>query len=225
MRAGDDDRHQHAHGHRHFVADHLGRLAHAAEQRPLAAGAVAGQDDAEHFGGHDGQHEEDGDVQRPGHPAVGERQGQEGEEGAAEGDVGPQAEEHLVGVGGDEVFLDEQLDAVGDGLQPAELAADAGGAEAVLDAAGDLAFQPDEEDGGDGHESKQQQHRQQGGDPVGEVRRHAQQFRQVDHEQAPPPGRGSHRGTGLTGLTVWSGRRRGKQQVRRTALDRIRTGG
>ena len=33
------------------------------------------------------------------HPAVGERQGDEGREGAAKGDVGPEAEEHLVGVG------------------------------------------------------------------------------------------------------------------------------
>ena len=67
-----------------------------------------------------------------------ERQGEEGDERAAEGDVRAEAEEHLVGVGGDEVFLDEQLDAVGEGLQPAELAADAGGAEAVLDAAGQI---------------------------------------------------------------------------------------
>ena len=74
-------------------------------------------------------------------------------ERAAEGDVGPEAEEELVGVGGDEVFLDEQLDAVGEGLQPAELAADARRAEAVLNAAGDLAFEPDEEDGGAGHEA------------------------------------------------------------------------
>ena len=86
------------------------------------------------------------------HDAVAERQRDEGEERAAEGDVRAEAEEHVIGVGGDEVFLDEQLDAVGEGLQPAELAADAGGAEAVLDAAGDLAFQPDEEDGGDGDE-------------------------------------------------------------------------
>ena len=154
--------HEDAQGHRHFVADHLGGLAHAAEQRPFAAGAVAGQDDAEHLGGHDRQHEEDADVQRLGHPAVGERQGEEGEEGAAEGDVRPEAEEHLVGVGGDEVFLDEQLDAVGDGLQPAELAADAGGAEAILNAAGDLAFEPDEEDGGAGDEGEEQDHRQRG---------------------------------------------------------------
>ena len=82
-----------------------------------------------------------------GDDAVAERQGEEGEERAAEGDVRAEAEEELVGAGGDDVFLDEELDAVGDGLQPAELAADAGGAEAVLDAAGDLALQPDEEDG------------------------------------------------------------------------------
>ncbi len=53
---------------------------------------------------------------------------------------------------GDDVFLDEQLDAVGEGLQPAELAADAGRAEAILNAAGDFAFEPDEEDGRQQHE-------------------------------------------------------------------------
>ena len=79
-------------------------------------------------------------------------------ERAAKGDVRAEAEEHLVGVGGDQVFLDEQLHAVGDGLQPAELAADAGRAEPILDAAGDLAFQPDEEDGRDGDESEEQHH-------------------------------------------------------------------
>ena len=56
---------------------------------------------------------------------VAERQGDEGQEGAAQGDVGPDAEEQLIGRGRDEVFLDEQLHAVGQGLQPAELAADA----------------------------------------------------------------------------------------------------
>ena len=129
--------------------------------------------------------------ERLGDPAVGERQGEEGDEGAAEGDVRPEAEEHLVGVAGDEVFLDEQLDAVGDGLQPAELAADAGGAEAVLNAAGDLAFEPDEEDGGDGDEDEEEEDGDKGGDPVADGGGDAEQFRQVDHEQAPPPGRES----------------------------------
>ena len=90
-----------------------------------------------------------------GDDAVAERQDEESQEGAAKGDVGAEAEEQLVGAGGDEVFLDEQLHAVGEGLQPAELAADARGAEAVLNAAGDLAFQPDEEDGGHRHEADQ----------------------------------------------------------------------
>ena len=47
--AGHDHRHEDAQGHGNFVADHLGRFAHAAEQRPFAAGAVADEDDAEDF--------------------------------------------------------------------------------------------------------------------------------------------------------------------------------
>src|SRR5579862_6494918 len=120
--ARDDDRYNDANGHRHFVADHLSRFAHAAEQGPLAAGTVTGEYDAEYLRGHDGQHEEHADAQRFGDPTVGERQRDEGHEGTTERDIGSKTEEHLVGVAGNEVFLGEQLDAVGDGLQPAELA-------------------------------------------------------------------------------------------------------
>ena len=84
----------------HFVTDDLGRLAHAAEQRPFAAGAVAGEDDAEHFGGHHRQHEEDRDAHVEGDDAVAERQGQECEERAAKGDIRAEPEEEMIGIGG-----------------------------------------------------------------------------------------------------------------------------
>ena len=75
---------------------------------------------------------------------------------------GPRRKRNVVGVGGDDVFLDEELDAVGEGLQPAELAADAGGAEAVLDAAGDFPLGPDEDEGGDGDKGDEGHSRDQG---------------------------------------------------------------
>ena len=94
--------------------------------------------------------------------AVAEGQGEEGQEGADQGDVGAEAEEQVVGAGGDDVFLDQQFHAVGQRLQPAELAADAGGAEAVLDAAGDLALQPHGKDRGNQHEGDKGNGRDQG---------------------------------------------------------------
>ncbi len=72
--AGDDDRHQDAQGHGDFIAHHLGRLAHAAEQRPFASRAIADEDDAEDLRRHDGEHVEDGDVHLAGHDAIAERQ-------------------------------------------------------------------------------------------------------------------------------------------------------
>ena len=59
-RAGDQHRHDDAHAQRHFVADHLGRFAHGAEQRPLRGRGIAGQDHAEHFQAQHGQDEEHG---------------------------------------------------------------------------------------------------------------------------------------------------------------------
>src|SRR5205085_2298634 len=86
---------------------------------------------------------------------IAEGEGKVGEEGAGQGDVRSETEEHLVGGRRDEVFLDEQLHAVGERLQPAELAADARRAEAVLDTAGDLAFEPYGEDGGNEQETNE----------------------------------------------------------------------
>ena len=58
-------------------------------------------------------------------------------------------EEELIGPIGHQVFFGEELEAVGQGLQPAEFAADARWAQAILDAAGNLALHPDEEERAD----------------------------------------------------------------------------
>ena len=63
-----------------------------------------------------------------------------------QGDDGGQGEEETVGVRRDVVFLGEQLDAVGNGLQKS-VPADAHGAEALLDVAGDLALHPGQRNG------------------------------------------------------------------------------
>ena len=139
--------------------------------------------------------------------AVAERQGQECQERSGQGDVGPQAKEQMVGVGGDDVFLDEQLHAVGECLQPAEFAADACGAKAVLDAAGDLAFQPHRKNGIDEHESPSGLRRRQAQAKKGS-RRTSTIFENFDNSRH---GTGSSTAvfanwpSGLVGVTVWAG--------------------
>ena len=151
--AGHDHRHQDAQRHGDFIAHHLRRLAHAAEQRPLASRAIADQDNAEDLRRQDGEHVEKRDVHFLSDDAVAEGQSQIGHERAGEGDVGAEAEEHVIGGIGNDVFLDEELHAVGEGLQPAELAPHARRPQAVLDAAGDLALHPHRKNGRDQHET------------------------------------------------------------------------
>ena len=64
----------------------------------------------------------------------------DGDERAGEGDDGREDEERALDGEGHQVFLEEELDAVGERLQQAE-GADAGGAPAVLHAAEDLALE------------------------------------------------------------------------------------
>ena len=82
--------------------------------------------------------------------AAGERNRHERGERRAEADVGRDLEQQLVGPVGHQVFFGDQLEAVGQRLQPAELAADARRAEPILNAAGDFALQPDEDQRADG---------------------------------------------------------------------------
>jgi hypothetical protein len=141
--------HYDAHAHRHFVAHHLGRFTHRAEQRPLRRRRVAGQNYAEDFDSHHGQDEEYAHIQIERYPAVAERQRQVSTERGAKADVGCDTEEHSVGPFGHQIFFGDQLQAVGQRLQPAEFTADARGAQPILDAAGHFALQPDETQGSD----------------------------------------------------------------------------
>ena len=159
-----DDGHQDADGPRDLVADHLGRFAHAAEEGPLAARAVAAEDNAEDLAGHDRQHVEDRYVHVLGDDSIAEGQGHKRQEGTGQRDVGPETEEDVIRIVGDNVFLDEELEAVGEGLQPAELAPDARGPESILDAGGNFALQPDKIDRGEKHERDQDHGRDQGDD-------------------------------------------------------------
>ena len=156
-RADDKHRNNDAQADRNFVADDLGRFAHAAEERPFAAGGVAREDDAEYFQTQHSNDEEHRDVDFLSGPAVGEGKGHVGRETGGEADVGSELEEERVGVLGSDVFLGDQFDAVGEGLQPAELAADARGTEAVLNAAGNFAFEPDENKCADRNDVDQQE--------------------------------------------------------------------
>ena len=158
-RAGRHDADDDREAQRDLVADHLAGLAHRPVNGPLVIAGPPRQDDADHLDAQDGQHPEEADVEprlevefRP------ERQCQEGGEDRRERQVRREAEQKRVGAGGDQVFLQQQFAAVGDGLEQADRA-DAVGPEPALDVPGHLPLPPDaehrdgrgeaDEDGGD----------------------------------------------------------------------------
>ena len=115
--------------HRDLVADHLGGRAQRAEQRVGRAGGPAGQHDAVHADRAHRQHQqhrhrEVGELQRGvvvedrdlGAP----RDDGEADEGARRGDHWRDDEDQLVRAQRDDVFLQRQLERVGDRLQQAE---------------------------------------------------------------------------------------------------------
>ena len=118
---------------------------HAAEQRPLRAAGVPGQDHSDHLKRHHREHHVQPDVEADGDPSVGEGQEHQGCQGTHDDHVGSDSEKRPVRIGRDKIFLLDQFSAIGECLEPAELASDPGGAEPVLDSARDLALGPDED--------------------------------------------------------------------------------
>ena len=155
-RAGNQHRHDDAHPQRHLIADHLGRLAHRPEQRPFGGRRIAGQDHAKHFQPDHGDDEEHRHIQPLPDPVVSERQGEIRGERGAEAHIRRDAEQHRVGPLGHQVFFGDQLQAVGQRLQPAEFAPDARRPEPILNPPGDLPLKPDEEQCADRDQRDQQ---------------------------------------------------------------------
>ncbi len=135
-----------------LVADHLRGGAKAAKESELVVRRPAGERDAVDADRGDAEDDEQADVDvgnvehldaysvdRDSLHASEGNDG-DGDQRARQGDDGGEDEERTLGGEGHEVFLEEELDAVGERLHQAE-GADAGGSPAVLDAAQDLALQ------------------------------------------------------------------------------------
>ena len=163
---GGRDGHQGTNRHRDFVADHLGRFTHSPEQRPLRAARIARQDDPHHLQRHDGQHEKQANVEVLGNPAIGPGKHQERRERGHEDQVRRHPEQHPVGRFGTEIFLLNQLDPVGEGLQPAEFTPDPRWPQSILDSSRDLAFQPDVNKGRHAKEAQHQSRMQHSGQQI-----------------------------------------------------------
>ena len=156
MRAGHqhDPHHREAHG--QLVGDHLGAGPQAAEQREVAVGRPAGQHHAVDRDGAHGQEQHQAGVEVGDHvveavaeevrlaPHRPEGQHRHHQEGGDEDDVGRQPEDRLVGAGGDQVLLGEQLEDVAEGLERAPRA-QVGGPDPPLEEAGELALEEDDE--------------------------------------------------------------------------------
>ncbi len=133
---------QHAHqrkAERNFIADHLGRGAQRAQQRVLAVGGPARQGDSVDAQRGDAENDENADVDIAGlsggvHHAGDLHRGADAEQvnDGTDGHQGNRSERHderqprrekidvLLHVGRRQVFLQQELDAVGKGLQQSE---------------------------------------------------------------------------------------------------------
>ena len=167
--AGLEDHGHHRQAHGRLVGDHLGRRPHRPEQRVLGPRRPAGQHHAVHRDRRHGQGEQDADG-RVGHLHEGgvaedvddpvvvavevPADGDDGEqqEGRDERQERRQHEHAALGPVRDEVLLEEELDAVGQGLEHAEGAGQVG-SDTVLHVRHELALEPDHQHGG-----QQQQH-------------------------------------------------------------------
>ena len=155
---------------RRLVADHLRGGPHRAEQRVLRAARPAGEHDAVDRDRRQRQHEQDADrrigelhprlVAEPRHDAVvavaevaAERDHAPHQERRDEREVRRELEHEPVGALGDQVLLEEQLDAVGQRLEDAERAGLVR-ADPVLHAGDHLALEPDHQHRGDERRSR-----------------------------------------------------------------------
>ncbi len=158
---GDDDGEERQ-AHRNLVADDLRDGTHRAVQGPLVVGGVTAHDEAEDADGGSGQEKEDAAVDGGGREERAE--GDDGERGHRRGEdhVGSEAEEELIGLARDDVFLREELDGVADqGAEPVpalrkdrpsadldlDLRSDFHGPEPALDDGGKLSLRVDRDRG------------------------------------------------------------------------------
>ena len=146
--------------HEDLVAHHLRGGAQPADQGVLAARRPAGEHHAVHGQRRHGEEEEEPDVEVGDDPALGDRDDDEGEQRRDQHQGRRDHEHPPVGERRRPVFLEEDLERVGEHLQQAGRA-DPVGAVAVLDEAEQPALVPDQA-GGDGeHDDEHEQHREQ----------------------------------------------------------------
>ena len=141
IKAGHQDRGNYRQAHRDFVGNHLRAGAQRAHQRVVGVGRPSRHDHAEHAQRRNAQHEQHADI----HVGDGVRgaEGHNNKDGEC-GDHDDQRrdpEDERVGLGRHDVFLDQKLERVGDGLQQA-VGADSHGAQANLHVRQNFPLQP-----------------------------------------------------------------------------------
>ena len=142
QRAGEQQHRDHHKADRDFVGHHLGRGAQRRQEGVFRVGGPARHDDAVDAERRHREEIENADIDVGDDPAVVERDHRPGGEGQRHADQRRQQEDHLVGAGRDDHFLEQEFERVGDGLQQAE-GADHIGAAAHLHRRPDLAVGQD----------------------------------------------------------------------------------
>ena len=127
-----------------FVADELGGAANGADDGIVTVGGPTAEDDAEKAERADANDEENADVDALGYAKAGTKvERAHGGERGNHRDDGGEPEDEGIRIARDDVFLDEELDSVGNGLEQT-VGANAHGAEASLHVGHELAFDEDD---------------------------------------------------------------------------------
>ena len=207
-RAGDQHDRGHGQAQHRLVGHQLGAGPNRTEQRILGSRRPARQHHAVDRDARHHQQEEDppgrvGQLQAGGVPGDGDgaADGHDGEhqQGREQHQVGRGPVDELVGAPGRERLLEEQLGAVGEGLEPA-VGAGPVGAVAHAELGHRLALVHDHEEHGDHHDGEDRHHLDEEDDPDGQVEAVVED--RITHPRHLPPGTGSSRDLGERGAGV-----------------------
>src|ERR1700722_13957427 len=165
VQTGHEDRRDDRQAHGHFQENQLHARAQSTNQRIVLIRSPARHHDAEHAQRRNSQHEEDADIHVGDGMRGAERNHHEDRERRQHHDERRDPEHEAVGFGRHDVFFEQQLDGVGNGLQE-PVRAHAHGAEAYLHVSENFAFQPVHRDHGNGEAEENEENVDEGPEEI-----------------------------------------------------------
>ena len=178
QRVGHHHHRQHSQGQGDFVANRLGCSPQAAQQRIFVVARVAAHQQADRLNAAEGHPEENSHPNIADQQVLAEGHDQPGQDHWHDHQHRSQGEQQAIGPCRDDVLFDQQLQAIGQGLQDAQ-GTGVFRADALLHSSGNLALQPHRHQHADHGGHQHQQHRQGQPDQPAQPRADATSFQQA----------------------------------------------